>query len=186
MNPDEILKTQKPLRLDLGCGQWRKPGYVGVDIRADLVEKYADGLYVVHDLGMGVPFPDESAEAILSSHCLEHFAFVDAERLLGECWRVLKMGAVLELWVPYGQAQILDPAHRSWYTEDWFEKNLLRLGFSMFKTHFVYTPSILAPTNLFHALWLQDAGAARKHLNNVVEQMQVCSRKVDKPTPEQA
>jgi len=182
MTVSEILSRGGPLCLDLGCGQWRKSGHVGVDIRADLAAKYADGLYLLHDLSKGIPFPDESADAILSSHCLEHFSFDDGERLLGECWRVLKRAAPLELWVPYGPLYALDPAHKSWYTEDWFEKNLPRLGFKITKEHYVYTPSIQNRKHIFYALWLQDARAARLHLNNVVEQMQVCSVKVDKPT----
>jgi hypothetical protein len=73
------------IKLDLGCGQNKQPGFLGVDIAKT---EHAD---FVQDL---FKFPwqwkDNSVEEIFASHFFEHvpqdkrFAFMD------ECWRVLK------------------------------------------------------------------------------------------------
>jgi SAM-dependent methyltransferase len=55
---------------------------------------------VVHDLRKPLPFPSGSAAAIYGSHVLEHLYLVEAERLLRECFRVLRSGGLLRLVVP--------------------------------------------------------------------------------------
>jgi SAM-dependent methyltransferase len=55
---------------------------------------------VVHDLRKGLPFPDDFAAAIYGSHILEHLYLDEAERLLAECFRVLRPGGILRLVVP--------------------------------------------------------------------------------------
>ena len=46
------------------------------------------------------PWPDASAEAIYSSHTLEHLSRDDGARLLRECSRVLAPGGVIRIVVP--------------------------------------------------------------------------------------
>ena len=55
---------------------------------------------VVHNLRKPLPFENEYAVAIYASHVLEHLYLVEAERLLGECFRVLRRGGRLRLVVP--------------------------------------------------------------------------------------
>lgn len=55
---------------------------------------------VVHDLRRGLPFPDGYAAAVYGSHVLEHLYLADAERLLEECFRVLRPGGVARFVVP--------------------------------------------------------------------------------------
>ena len=55
---------------------------------------------VVHDLRKPLPFPDGFSPAIYGSHVLEHVYFVEAKRLLAECFRVLEPGGILRLVVP--------------------------------------------------------------------------------------
>ena len=55
---------------------------------------------VVHDLRKPLPFPDGFAAAIYGSHVLEHLYLDEAERLLAECFRVLRPGGILRLVVP--------------------------------------------------------------------------------------
>ena len=47
-----------------------------------------------------LPFPDGTVNAVLASHILEHVAHV--EFLMAEIHRVLKIGGLLEAYVPYG------------------------------------------------------------------------------------
>ena len=57
-----------------------------------------------HDLDVRIdrplPWPDNSAEFIILSHCLEHVPSPDGYRFMQEAYRVLKPGGVLRLAVP--------------------------------------------------------------------------------------
>lgn len=80
-----------PLKLNLGCGDKRMAGFVGVDAYG-----YPD---VVHDLNtFPYPWDDNSVDEIQMHHALEHIpnwwgAFV-------ECARILKPGGKFEIRVP--------------------------------------------------------------------------------------
>jgi len=83
-----------PTRLDLGCGARCRPGWIGVDIRPQ------PGVQVVHDVRLGLPFPDNYADEINASHILEHFSYHDVYEVLPEWIRVLKPGGRIESAVP--------------------------------------------------------------------------------------
>ena len=60
-----------------------------------------NSINVLHyDLGYGVPFRSNTVPNIYSSHFLEHLTRQDAERLLGECFRVLRPGGGIRIAVP--------------------------------------------------------------------------------------
>jgi len=93
MNGEEIKKDGN-FRLDLGCGNSKKEGTIGIDI-----EK-ADGVdYVLDIQNQPLPFPDQSVEYIYSSHFLEHID--NPGQVFQEVSRVAKNGAELEIWTPY-------------------------------------------------------------------------------------
>jgi SAM-dependent methyltransferase len=52
-----------------------------------------------HDIRK-LPYPDRSVESIYSSHTLEHLYLADAEKVLRECYRLLKPGGTLRLALP--------------------------------------------------------------------------------------
>jgi SAM-dependent methyltransferase len=52
------------------------------------------------DLRRALPYETGSVDAIYSSHVLEHLYLREAERLLGECHRVLTGGGILRLALP--------------------------------------------------------------------------------------
>jgi len=81
------------MKLDVGCGLVKKPGYVGVDIIP------APGVDVVCDVEKGLPYRDNSVDEIYTSGFLEHvckFKFV-----MEEFWRVLKPHGIIEVKVPH-------------------------------------------------------------------------------------
>jgi SAM-dependent methyltransferase len=55
---------------------------------------------IVHDLTKRLPFEDNSISAVYASHVFEHLYQADAQRLLGECRRVLWPGGLIRLVVP--------------------------------------------------------------------------------------
>ena len=95
---DEIEKdteqtTESPtagmgFNLDLGSGQAREPGHIGLDLYP-----YDYGT-LIHDLNQGIPFPDESAKNVRMVNSLHHMDGLseDPKPLLSEIERVLMPG----------------------------------------------------------------------------------------------
>lgn len=86
--------SEPELRIELGAGARKMPGWTGIDIspKADLV----------CDIGTEVwPFADGSVREIYASHVLEHFSYLTTMRhVLDECLRVLCPGGRLRVAVP--------------------------------------------------------------------------------------
>lgn len=81
------------MKLDIGSGgKSGKEGYIGVD-------PFAPGAEVSAFM-WALPFPDNSVEAIYSSHSLEHISKHQVPGTLREWKRVLMPGGELELLVP--------------------------------------------------------------------------------------
>jgi len=55
---------------------------------------------MVRDVRKKLPFDDESINFIYSSHLIEHLRKDEAEKVLRECFRVLKRGGLIRLVVP--------------------------------------------------------------------------------------
>ena len=120
--PTEVPIPPDGLLLHLGSGPHAEPGWVNVDkswtarvsrVRPLVVLLARAGVLndqqrqtrwprevVQRDLSKPLPWPDRSARAIYSSHMVEHFEPLEAQRLLRECLRVLKPGGVLRLVLP--------------------------------------------------------------------------------------
>ncbi len=97
------------IKLDLGCGRNKLPGYTGVDlyapddpdiIKANLFElpwrKYGEGAP-----SLSAPlFANDSVTEIHASHFLEHVPQKLRWPFMEECWRVLKPEGIMRLFVP--------------------------------------------------------------------------------------
>ncbi len=101
----------KKLKLDLGCGQHKQSGYVGID------RLLLDGVDVVCDINQGIPFADDSTEGVMASHVLEHVE--DLIATMEEIYRVCKHKAVVCILAPYAHTSlnIANPFHRFQFNE---------------------------------------------------------------------
>lgn len=99
--------------IDLGCGQNKVAGAIGLD-NATL-----PGVDVVHDL-LDVPYPfaDNCIDEIYLRHAIEHFALPDIRKVLNEVHRILHPGGVVHIHVPhvFSVAAWADVTHRTSFT----------------------------------------------------------------------
>jgi SAM-dependent methyltransferase len=118
------LTGDRPLKLDLGCGERKHaPDYVGIDaVDGPAVDVVGDVVDVLRALG------DERASAVYSSHLFEHIA--DLAALVDELERVLAVGGRLHVIVPHfsNAYYYSDPTHRrpfGLYTFSYFAEDSL-------------------------------------------------------------
>ena len=93
------------LRLNLGSFTVMAPQpwiNLDIDTRPSLYQYASQGgyAYMAMDLRFGLPWPDDRADYIFSSHFLEHVPYRIGEGLIRECKRVLKPGGVMRFGLP--------------------------------------------------------------------------------------
>lgn len=112
-----VRKSIPLLKLDLGCGANKRPGYTGVD------QHQFVGVDVVTDLRKPWPWKDNSVETVACSHFLEHLTAPERTHFANELYRVLAPGGTCELITPHWCAARAygDPTHQ-WppVAEFWF------------------------------------------------------------------
>ena len=91
-----VIKEKSGIQLDIGCGENKQRGFVGLDRRK------LKGVDIVHDLeAFPYPLPDESCICIIGSHIVEHIKPWLMIDFMNELWRILKVGQQLALALPY-------------------------------------------------------------------------------------
>lgn len=117
------------MKLDIACGQNKRPGFKGVDIAQ------IEGVDFVWDLEQypWQPFKDHSCDEVNVSHYAEHT--MDLMNFMNELWRICKHDAKVTITGPYYTSVRAwgDPTHRralnemTWlyYNKDWRETNKL-------------------------------------------------------------
>lgn len=93
------------MKLNLGCGNKRKEGYVGVDLFP------CEALDLRCDITGRLPFADGSVEAVWMDNVIEHV--IDIPALMKELVRVCRNGAGIEIVTPHFSsiASWEDPTH---------------------------------------------------------------------------
>ena len=88
------MQNSEYTKLNVGCGAFRKKGFLNVDISDKLNPD------LIHDLDqMPYPFPDNAFEHIEADHVLEHLS--DPFKAMEEWHRILKNGGSLIVRVPH-------------------------------------------------------------------------------------
>ena len=91
---DEALNSTKPLTIELGCGNIKQQGRIGID-KVDM--PHVD---IVADIEQGLGFlPDNSIEQVHCRSVLEHIK--NFEGLMREITRVLKKDGQAHIFVPH-------------------------------------------------------------------------------------
>lgn len=125
---EKLIEQNSGIRLDIGCGGNKVPGFVGMDMRA------LPGVDIVHDVEhYPWPLPDACVLMAVASHLVEHiapmrFGFI---HFMNEVWRVMKTGGEFAIATPHGYSPgyLQDPTHcnpcneTTWAYFDPFEPN---------------------------------------------------------------
>ena len=101
--------------LDLGCGNKKKAGSIGIDINPDT---NAD---VIHNLNtFPYPFEDSTFDEINADNVIEHLDNVIA--VMEEIHRISTPGAIIIIKVPYFRSRyaFIDPTHKHYFTTESF------------------------------------------------------------------
>lgn len=103
----QILPQPLSTRLNLGCGQFFREGFLNVDI--DESTK-ADLFMDLNRMEAYRLFPSAHFELIVMDHVLEHLN--DVFGVMRELHRILKPGGILEVRVPHFSRGITHPQHQ--------------------------------------------------------------------------
>lgn len=167
-------------KLNLGCGNKIKRGYVNLDIN-----KYP-GVDVVHDLNkFPWPFKDNEFDYVFASHVLEHVD--DLIKVMKELKRVCKSGAKIVVRVPHFSCGVSyrDPTHKrlfSYFTFEYFSNeeynlpkilvkkrklNFTRLSFP--SLNYLFNPLINLSPALYERFfcWILPCSEALFELENI-------------------
>jgi len=124
----DVSGFARPVKVNLGCGLAVAPEWINIDgslnalvatlprflhrwaYRLTGANRYyteveycrllGEHLFVHHDLAYGLPLADGTVDFVYSSHFIEHLFRKDAEYLLRESYRVLKLGGTIRISVP--------------------------------------------------------------------------------------
>jgi len=135
-------KTVKPIRLDLGCGQNKQEGFIGVDLYAPDADLKVD-LFAPHSW----PWKDSTVDEIVCSHFIEHIPQHTRWPFFDKVWSMMKVDAVMKILVPswkseraYGDMTHCWPPVTGmffWYlNRQWREANKLTYGPYALKCNF--------------------------------------------------
>ena len=153
------------LKVELGGGDNpRRDGFVNVDGRPGLLVDHVcdfEQLAPAGATGPRLPFADDAAEEIYSSHCLEHV--LPYKGFLHEIVRIGKVGAKVEIRVPHwlsSMALCNDHKHtvapnqvQHWcqdFIADWWAGSAKRLKLT--GTHFIPSAAFAEAKGLFQHL----------------------------------
>jgi ubiquinone/menaquinone biosynthesis C-methylase UbiE len=123
------------MKLDIGCGNRKKDGYIGVDIVK------TPSVDIVCDIRQGLPMiENNSVDEIYCSHILEHIA--NLEEVMKEFHRILKSSGSLIIRVPhcFSPSAFGDPTHCRYFTYETFknyDKNHTKSYYRDFHFNFI-------------------------------------------------
>ena len=112
---EKYKKENKPIKLNVACGQIRMDGYIGIDkVKTEATD-------IIQDLeSYPWSIEDNSVDEITCSHFVEHVK--DLIRFIDEMHRIMKQGAKATIVAPYyaSMRAVQDPTHVRFICESTF------------------------------------------------------------------
>lgn len=142
-SPTRILPPEgQPFRLDLGCGDNKAAGHIGID-----AAKTGAVDYVLDLTKSPWPIDDGVVDSIYCSHFFEHLTGPQRPAFMDECWRILKSGAQIAIITPHWSSMrsVQDFSHQwppiaetsyLYFNKGWREANKLTHGAYTMKCDF--------------------------------------------------
>jgi predicted SAM-dependent methyltransferase len=87
---------KKKIKLNLGCGKATKDKFINLDFYKHPNTK----IDIITNLNKKMPFNDFSVDYIYSSHLLEHLTWIKGEKLIHDCFRILKKNGKIRILIP--------------------------------------------------------------------------------------
>jgi len=155
---EDILEGRKAL--DVGCGQRKLKGAVGLDIISD---SQADVFYDIQKTPW--PLEKDSFDLILLNHVLEHSD--DVLKILNEVHRVLKPGGRAVIQVPYfrSNAAFADPTHKHFFNS--FSLDYMTEGTKL--SGYKYTDSLFRKIGFWYGWPHKSKNPFRQAIKNFVQ-----------------
>ncbi len=107
------------MKIDLGCGLFKKQDFIGIDC-FDHSKLYKQGEFILgHVPEVLSTFEDNSIDEIHCKHFIEHIPQNLVIETFNEIYRILKSGAIFEIFVPpsTGRGAFCDPTHVSFWND---------------------------------------------------------------------
>lgn len=114
-NTLNLDKQAEIVRVDLGCGTRKYPGFIGVD------NYPGPNVDIIADLNQNFPFEDSCVDEVRAYDIIEHLP--DRIHTMNEIWRICKPGAKVDIFVPStdGRGAFQDPTHVSYWNINSFQ-----------------------------------------------------------------
>lgn len=138
------------MKLDIGCGDFKRDGFLGVDAFVDTDFKAPM---------WAIPLPDHSVDEIYSSHALEHVGKFQVVPTLREWARIIKPDGLITIQVPdlrwccqqwlarqttdwyldilFGMQNHEGEFHKTGFTPEIMQSYLSEAGLTLLKSHTV-------------------------------------------------
>jgi len=129
-------------KLDIGCGNKKPDGYIGIDTS---YFEYPEGEFIQADINCPLPFKDNSFVEIRASQIIEHINNAKKIDFINEMHRLLKMGGVFTVEFPPPICKdglpnpqfFTDPTHTAWwmwgtffcFDKEWREQDISRVTY---------------------------------------------------------
>lgn len=111
----DAVSQEIGVNFDLGCGDTKREGYIGIDFRP------APGVDILQDLEK-TPYKDipaGCASLLVAGHIVEHLKPWLLIDVMNEWWRILKPGGQIMIATPYAGSPMFwqDPTHMKGWIE---------------------------------------------------------------------
>ncbi len=105
----------RKMTLDIGCGDNKIPGAIGLD------KRHCKGVDIICDFDRGLPFSNDCIDTVHLRHVIEHVC--NLIHFMEELYRVCKKDAIIYVEAPYysSRGAFRDPTHLHFISEDTFQ-----------------------------------------------------------------